>query len=105
MPSYARRRDTLQSRRDDIARALGVQVHDTSQMAAYAPGWPDSIWVYAGQVVFVEHKNSDERLTEAERKWHREFLGISAVVRSDEDALRLARELRGIPDGGRDERE
>ena len=32
-------------------------------------------------------------------KWHREFQGQAVVVRSDEDALRLARELRGIPDG------
>jgi len=50
----------------------------------------------------AEHKNGSEPLTEAEKRWHREFQGQAVVVRSDEDALRLARELRGIPDGGND---
>ena len=102
MPNYARRRDALQSHRDSIARAFGIQVHDTSQMAAYEPGFPDAVWCWGGRAFFVEHKNGDERLTEAEKRWHREFQGQAVVVRSDEDALRLARELRGIPDGGND---
>ena len=103
MPNYARRRDALQSHRDSIARAFGIQVHDTSQMAAYEPGFPDAIYCKDGRSVFVEYKGSaKEPLTEAEKRWHRDFQGQAVIVRSDEDALRLARELRGIPAGGND---
>jgi len=72
-------------------------------MAAYEPGFPDAIYCKDGRSVFVEYKGSaKEPLTEAEKRWHRDFQGQAVIVRSDEDALRLARELRGIPAGGND---
>jgi len=97
MPSFARRRDAMQSHRDGIARALGIQVHDTSQMAAYEPGFPDALWAFGNRVLLVEHKNSErEQLTEAERHWHQTFAGEVWVCRSDEDALAIARELMAL---------
>ena len=71
--------------------------HDTSQMAAYEPGFPDAIYCWGGRSVFVECKgNAKEPLTEAEQRWHDAFQGDVRIVRSDEDAISIARELRNV---------
>jgi len=93
---YARRRDRLQSDRDDLARRLGIYVVDLWQAAQFVPGLPDALWATPGHACLTEHKNDNGPLTPDETKFHEDYPGPIDVCRSDEDVYRIARRHLGI---------
>ena len=93
---YARRRDALQTRRDNLARHLGIYVVDLWQAAQFVPGLPDALWATLGHAVLCEHKNGDEPLTTDEAKFHAAYPGPIDICRSDGDVERIAQEHLGV---------
>lgn len=100
MPGYGRRKDANHDAIAEAFRALGWQVWDTYQHAAYTPGWPDLICLRRGRVLFVEVKTPGEALTDAEGflrdtvLWHH---GEYHVVSTSEEAvavIRMSEEMR-----------
>ena len=86
------RRDINQAELDDAARRIGWTVIDTSQCAAYVPGWPDAVWCNPeGTVLFVEYKAEKEGLTEAEERFYSALprADIYTICRSVDDVLRI----------------
>ena len=103
MPSYARKRDKNQTELDDAARRLGWTVIDTSQCAAYVPGWPDAVWLNSdGVVLFVEYKGEHERLTDAEFAFYNALprADLYVICRSVDDVLAITRRRWGGGRGG-----
>jgi len=82
-------RDGNQAELDDAARRLGWHVLDTSQFAAYEPGFPDAVWVNNhGLVVLIEYKIPGEKLTDVEQafadEWHANGGAYSICVDLDD---------------------
>ena len=87
----ARRTDANHAEIRDSLRACGYQVIDLS---AVGHGIPDLLVVSkTGQIVLIEVKAPKGRMTPAEDKFHAEFNGPLAVVRSVEAALQVMADL------------
>lgn len=96
-PRRACRKDANHNLIADVFRAAGCMVLDTYQMAQYIAGYPDLDVRRGARSVLVEVKAAGGELTDDER-W---FAGVCegygvpyVVVRTEEEALKVAEELR-----------
>lgn len=62
----------------------------------------DYVICYEGQTAMVEIKQPKAKLRPNQEKFLREWPGLSAVVRTEDDALELLRRMRTAGDGERD---
>jgi len=82
----AKRTDGNQAEIVQALRRVGCTVQD---LHAVGHGCPDVVVGRAGQTYLLEIKNGDRaRLNSREQRWHNEWRGQVAVVRTVEDALR-----------------
>lgn len=86
MPKYAARTDANQAEIVRTLRAIGATVQDLS---AVGRGCPDLLVGWRGQNFLLEVKTERGKMTPDEATWHELWNGDVAIVRSDDDALRV----------------
>ncbi|MCT4627950.1 VRR-NUC domain-containing protein [Halodesulfovibrio sp.] len=69
----------------DALRAVGASVHDMSSAGA---GFPDLAVGFKKKTFLLEVKTKTGRLTKPQVKWHDEWRGHHAIVRTEEEALK-----------------
>lgn len=82
----------------EAARWAGVSVAHTHRVGQ---GFPDQVWGVAGLNLLIEVKTAAGKLNENERPFHDSWRGQIAVVRTVEEAVRLAEQWRDIGEGMR----
>jgi hypothetical protein len=82
----AARTDANQAEIVEALRQAGASVQ---LLHAVGEGCPDLAVGYRGQTYFIEVKTPGGSLNEREQKWHQQWRGHVAVVRSAEEALRV----------------
>lgn len=94
LPKYAARRDKNEN---EVARAfekLGFSVERLSQK-----GVPDLIVAFGGMNVLVEVKTKTGKLTDDQIAFRAKWRGAWFIIRTVEDATRLAKKIREIAQG------
>ncbi len=96
MPRRACRKDANHDAIADAFRRLGWQWYDTYQVAQYIPGFPDGLAVKPDYALLVEVKGERGQLTEDEAEFHAWYEGPLAIVRSNEDVVRVTKEWQTL---------
>ena len=89
--------DANQSDIVDALRKVGASVTPAHSMGG---GFPDLVVGYQGETYLLEVKDGDKppsarKLTPDQEKWHAEWKGHKAVVKSVKEALTAIEALRG----------